>query len=180
MSIRISKGGRLFGIVAALGGAVMIGGAALTWTKAVRVTYFLPYEISELNGADRIATLVLDVRQRALLTPKTPTQPRNSTRSTWPGSLSDRRIHSWVGVFSPHGPAVRLDRGPTYQTATAPERAEPAEGHPRLGGDRYRRCARYCGRRAHSLTQAHISVKGSRGADASRSSNRATTRPRGR
>jgi len=59
MSIRISKGGRLFGIVAVLGGAVMIGGAALTWTKAVRVTYFLPYEISELNGAERIATLVL-------------------------------------------------------------------------------------------------------------------------
>ena len=59
MSLRISKGGRLFGIVAALGGAVMIGGAALTWTKALRVTYFLPYEISELNGADRIATLVL-------------------------------------------------------------------------------------------------------------------------
>jgi hypothetical protein len=59
MSIRISKGGRLFGIVAALGGAVMIGGAALTWTKAVRVTYFVPYEISELNGAERIATLVL-------------------------------------------------------------------------------------------------------------------------
>jgi len=59
MSIRISKGGRLFGIVAALGGAVMIGGAALTWTKAVRITYFLPYEISELNGAERIATLVL-------------------------------------------------------------------------------------------------------------------------
>jgi hypothetical protein len=85
MSIQISKCGRLFGIVAALGGAVMIGGAALTWTKAVRVTYFLPYEISELNGADRIATLVLDVRQRALLTPKvTPTQPRNSTRSAWP------------------------------------------------------------------------------------------------
>ena len=42
MSIRISKGGRLFGIVAALGGAVMIGGAALTWTKAVRVTYSCP------------------------------------------------------------------------------------------------------------------------------------------
>jgi hypothetical protein len=59
MSIRISKGGRLFEIVAALGGAVMIGGAARTWTKAVRVTYFLPYEISELNGAERIATLVL-------------------------------------------------------------------------------------------------------------------------
>ena len=59
MSIGISKGGRLFGIVAALGGAVMIGGAALTWRKAVRVTYFLHYEISELNGADRIATLVL-------------------------------------------------------------------------------------------------------------------------
>jgi hypothetical protein len=59
MSIRISKGGRLFGIVAALGGAVMIGGAALTWTKAIRVTNFLPYEISELNGAERIATLVL-------------------------------------------------------------------------------------------------------------------------
>jgi hypothetical protein len=99
MSIRISKGGRLFGIVAALGGAVMIGGAALTWTKAVRVTYFLPYEISELNGADRIATLVLDVRQRALLTPKTPTQPRNSTRSAWPGSLSDRRIPQPGGGF---------------------------------------------------------------------------------
>jgi hypothetical protein len=59
MSIRISKGGRLFGIVAALGGAVMIGGAALSWTKAIRVTYFLPYEVSELNGADRIAMLVL-------------------------------------------------------------------------------------------------------------------------
>lgn len=59
MNIRISKGGRLFGIVAALGGAVMIGGAALSWTKAVRVTYFLPYEVSELNGAERIVMLVL-------------------------------------------------------------------------------------------------------------------------
>lgn len=59
MSIRISKGGRLFGIVAALGGAVMIDGAALTWTKAVRVAYFLLYEITELNGAERIGMLVL-------------------------------------------------------------------------------------------------------------------------
>jgi hypothetical protein len=59
MSIRISMSGRLFGIVAALGGAVMIDGAALTWTKAVRVTYFLPYEITELNGAERIGMLVL-------------------------------------------------------------------------------------------------------------------------
>jgi hypothetical protein len=31
MSIRISEGGRLFGIMAGLGGAVMIGSAALTW-----------------------------------------------------------------------------------------------------------------------------------------------------
>jgi hypothetical protein len=31
MSIRISKGGRLFGIMAGLGGAAMIGSAALTW-----------------------------------------------------------------------------------------------------------------------------------------------------
>jgi hypothetical protein len=60
MSIRISEGGRLFGIVAGLGGAVMIGAAALTWTKVVRVTHFTPFdEISELNRADRIAMLVL-------------------------------------------------------------------------------------------------------------------------
>ena len=31
MSIRISEGGRLFGVMAGLGGAAMIGSAALTW-----------------------------------------------------------------------------------------------------------------------------------------------------
>jgi hypothetical protein len=60
MSIRISEGGRLFGIMAALGGAVMIGSAAVTWTKTVRITHFEPFdEISELNGTERIAMLAL-------------------------------------------------------------------------------------------------------------------------
>jgi hypothetical protein len=33
MSIRISKGGRLFGIAAGLGGAAMIGSAELSWAN---------------------------------------------------------------------------------------------------------------------------------------------------
>ena len=60
MSIRISEGGRLFGIVATLGGAVMICGAALTWTKAVLITHdYSRYDVSEPHGADRTAILVL-------------------------------------------------------------------------------------------------------------------------
>ncbi len=60
MSIRISEGGRLFGTMAGLGGAVMIGSAGLYWTKAVLVTPdYLGYEISDLRGADRRALLVL-------------------------------------------------------------------------------------------------------------------------
>jgi hypothetical protein len=66
MSIRISQGGRLFGIMAALGGAAMSVSAGLTWTRAFFVThdYFVTdghrsYVISELRGADRRAVLVL-------------------------------------------------------------------------------------------------------------------------
>ena len=38
MGIRISQGGRLFGIVAGLGGVAMIGSAALTWPAALAIT----------------------------------------------------------------------------------------------------------------------------------------------
>lgn len=60
MGIRISQGGRLFGIMAGLGGAAMIGSAGSAWTVATRVTPdYLNYDISELRGADKLAMLVL-------------------------------------------------------------------------------------------------------------------------
>ena len=59
MSIRVSKGGRLFGIAAGLGGGAMIGSAG-SWAKAVFVSSDnLRYDVRELNGADRVAMLVL-------------------------------------------------------------------------------------------------------------------------
>jgi hypothetical protein len=60
MSIRLSKGGRLLGIMAGLGGAAMIGSAGRSWAKAVFVSSdYLRYDIRELNGADGLAMLVL-------------------------------------------------------------------------------------------------------------------------
>ena len=59
MSIRLSQGGRIFGIIAGLGGAAMIGSAFITWTKAVFVMHDLSREISEQRGAERLAILVL-------------------------------------------------------------------------------------------------------------------------
>jgi hypothetical protein len=60
MSIRISQGGRLFGIMAGLGGAVMSGSAGSPWTVAVFVSSdYLRSDVRELNGADRLAMLVL-------------------------------------------------------------------------------------------------------------------------
>jgi hypothetical protein len=60
MSIRISEGGRLFAIVAGLGGAAMVGSAALTWSEALLATPdFLVNDIRKLNVADRRAMLLL-------------------------------------------------------------------------------------------------------------------------
>lgn len=60
MSTRISEGGRLFGIMAGLGGATMIGGASLSWRQAIFATPDnLRYEITELRVADRRTMLVL-------------------------------------------------------------------------------------------------------------------------
>ena len=60
MSIRISEGGRLVASLAGLGGAAMIGSAALTWST---VHLFTPDPLDddfiELNGADRRAMLML-------------------------------------------------------------------------------------------------------------------------
>jgi hypothetical protein len=62
MSIRISEGGRLFGIMAGLGGAAMSGSAGRSWAKAVFVSSdYLRYDVRELNGADRLAMLVLGI-----------------------------------------------------------------------------------------------------------------------
>jgi hypothetical protein len=55
MSIPISKGGRLFGIVAGLGGAAMSGYASLSWAYASRG---YPSYVIELRNADRRAMLV--------------------------------------------------------------------------------------------------------------------------
>ena len=50
MSIRISEGGRLFGIMAGLGGAAMIfGSTRLSWTE----------QLTEMNRAESLAVLVL-------------------------------------------------------------------------------------------------------------------------
>jgi hypothetical protein len=52
MSIQISKNGRLFGILAGLGGAAMIGSAALPWKQAVLITAaYEGYDISLQGGA---------------------------------------------------------------------------------------------------------------------------------
>jgi hypothetical protein len=60
MSIRISEGGRLFAIVAGLGGAVMIGSAGLSWREVVFVSSGSSrLEIGESNRADGPAMLVL-------------------------------------------------------------------------------------------------------------------------
>ena len=60
MSTRISEGGRLFGIMAGLGGAAMIGGASLSWREAIYATPDnLRYEITELRAPERRAILVL-------------------------------------------------------------------------------------------------------------------------
>lgn len=62
MSIRISEGGRLFGILAGLGGAAMVGGAGLPWAL-VKVGFGIPvHEYSVPRGiasADGRAVLVL-------------------------------------------------------------------------------------------------------------------------
>jgi hypothetical protein len=56
MSIRMSKGGRLFGIMAGLGGAAMSGGARLSWAY---LSHGYPSYAIELRDADRRAMLVL-------------------------------------------------------------------------------------------------------------------------
>jgi hypothetical protein len=60
MSIRISEDGRLFGIMAGLGGAAMIYSAGLSWREVVFVSSdYGRFEIGEPNDADRLAILVL-------------------------------------------------------------------------------------------------------------------------
>jgi hypothetical protein len=60
MSVPISKGGRLFGIMAGLGGAAMIGSAGLPWRNAVLITSdYMGYDISVPGGAHGRAVLVL-------------------------------------------------------------------------------------------------------------------------
>lgn len=60
MSIRISDGGRLFEIMAGLGGATMLGSAGLPWAEAVFVSSGQgSYNVNGLNGGDRLALLVL-------------------------------------------------------------------------------------------------------------------------
>ena len=62
MSIRISEGGRLFGILAGLGGAAMVGGAGLPWAL-VKVGFGIPvheYRVPRgIASADGRAVLVL-------------------------------------------------------------------------------------------------------------------------
>jgi hypothetical protein len=60
MSIQISENGRLFGILAGLGGAAMIGSAVLPWKQAVLITAaYEGYDISLPGGARGRAMLVL-------------------------------------------------------------------------------------------------------------------------
>lgn len=58
MGIRISQGGRLFGIVAGLGGVAMIGSAALTWPAALAITR-PERRINELIRVDGLTMLLL-------------------------------------------------------------------------------------------------------------------------
>ena len=60
MSIRISERGRLFAIMAGVGGAAMIGSASLPWKQAVLITpAYDGYDISLPGGARGLAVLVL-------------------------------------------------------------------------------------------------------------------------
>ena len=60
VSIRISEGGRLFGIMAGLGGAAMILSAGLSWTEVVfGWSNDVRLEFNKHNDADRLAILVL-------------------------------------------------------------------------------------------------------------------------
>ena len=60
MSIQISENGRLFGILAGLGGAAMIGSAALPWKQAVLITAaYEGYDVSLPGGARGRAMLML-------------------------------------------------------------------------------------------------------------------------
>jgi hypothetical protein len=60
MSIRISEGGRLFGIATTLGGAPLIASAGRSWAEADFVSSDnLGYDVTELNGAARLAMLAL-------------------------------------------------------------------------------------------------------------------------
>jgi hypothetical protein len=58
MSIRISEGGRLFAILAGLGGAAMIVSAGLAWTRVVLVTRYYT-DVSRLRGTESLAMFVL-------------------------------------------------------------------------------------------------------------------------